>query len=96
MKYSREHKRLGKEWIGKHVSYRLRDYLRKVSLGEKFSEYYTGVVEGLSDNSALIEDRAENNTGNSVVQFTGDLIIKADGQPCRIDWAEIGQCRIID
>jgi len=67
-----------KEYLGKSVTYLVRDILDRKSKGRKITGCYTGIVQGCTDNQALIEDELEGYSEKDPIMFTGSLIIKPD------------------
>lgn len=78
MRISQELKEVESKWIGQRVKYFILDALDKKSHGRKLDGPYFGKVNGITDNSAMIEDRLEGNTGRNSVRFTGQLIVQPD------------------
>ena len=76
MKTSKEYDKAYEKWVGQRVRYSLIDaFARKqpALLGP-----WTGVVDGISDNGAIIEDELEGHSHTDKVDFTGCLMVRPD------------------
>lgn len=92
LRISKSLQREEKYWIGKRVRY----FLMTLCRDGRLEGPYTGVVAGLSNNAAAIEDRLEGHTRRDSVEFTGDLIIVPDDGSREDDWTPVDLCEIIE
>jgi len=78
MRESKEYQEKVSEWVGKSVVYFLQDVRDKRSGGQKLDGPFTGTVEGVSNNEAMIEDRLEGLNHRNSVSSTGELFVLND------------------
>jgi hypothetical protein len=79
------------KWERKRVQY----YLHTLRRDGRLDGPFTGVVEGLSNDAAMIEDRLENKDGRNRPVFTGTLFV-VDDETGRVEWAPVEHCTIIE
>lgn len=65
-----------KKWLGNKIKFFLPDVLDRKSHGHKLEGPFYGIVMGLSNNEAMIEDREEGHTAKDSIDYTGYLIVK--------------------
>lgn len=81
-----------KKWLNKRVEY----YLPTLNRDGSMDGPYTGIVNGVSTNESIIEDRLENTDGRTRASFTGTLIVLPDDKAMTEDWAPYLYATIIE
>lgn len=92
LRKSKELQRVERQWIGKRVRY----YLMTLYRDGRLEGPYTGIVEAVTTNEAIIEDRLEGCNHRHAISFTGELIIKPDDGSRMDEFANADHAEIIE